>query len=340
MRGVSVVIKAYNEAEKIDAAIASAWEARHEALPWSLEVIVADGLSEDTTVTQAARWCAHAPVRVVQLARAQDRGCGAGVELGHAWATGRWVLLMDGDMVLQPGFLHAALERLQACPKLAGVGGRIEDLALRNGTDRIRQRNRLGSTSGPRPWLEGGGLYRREALQSAGGYAGDARLVAYEEADLGLRLRRQGWTLERLDIPAMLHDGHTLSTPRLLLQRWRTGRAQAAGRLLRLHLGRRGSSPVLRLLAHPLLLGAGWLMLPLLLWLSDGHAGDTATLAAGATVGATLVQWARKGDAAHVLTAWADWHLLLAGIVVGLLSPMPPRPSVPASRLVCSAEPV
>lgn len=335
MSTVSIVIKTYNEAQHIDAALASVWAARHEVPDHALDIIVADSLSEDGTAQAALRWTRWAPVRVVQLLHAQDRSCGAGVALGCAWARGDWLLLMDGDMELQPGFLRAALMRLHQQPRLAGVGGRIEEAAIRNGSDRIRHNNALGRKAGARPWLEGGGLYRRKALQSVGGIAADPRLAAFEEADLGLRLTRQGWHLERLDVKAMKHHGHSEPTWRVLLSRWRSGRAAAAGRLLRLHGGRGGGRAVLHLLAHPMALGLAWLgLLSLTCWwpaLSLAYAWPTA---AAAFMGVSALQWWRKRDLGHVLTAWVDWHLMLAGLMVGLIRRMPAEPRVPACRLL------
>lgn len=332
---VTIAIKAWNEAAHIDRAIASAWAARHEVWPRPLEIVVADGLSSDGTAERALAWSRQAPVRVVQLVRAQDRGCGAGVELGWAWSQGEWVMLMDGDMVLLPGFLGAALAHLERHPERAGVGGTLQDVGMANATDRIRVRNGLGSQIGLRPWLEGGGLYRRSAIESADGHAADVRLAAFEEADLGVRLRRAGWTLERLPIPAVRHHGHAQGTARILLNRWRSGRLLAAGRLLRLHLGRRGGASVCRLMAHPLAVGGGWLTLGAAWWLEPGGSplwGPAVVVGAGA--GATAVQLWRKRDAHHVMAAWLDWHLMLAGLVLGGLRPLPQRPPAPASRLL------
>lgn len=335
MHGVTVVIKTFNEGEHIDRAIASAWAARREVAPAPLEIVVADSLSDDDTVARARRWCDHAPVRVVQLLRAEDRGCGSGVELGWAWARGRWVLLMDGDMELQPGFLGAALAHLQAHPHLAGVGGAVIDTQIRNATDRIRVRNGLGRTPGMRPWLEGGGLYRREAIATAGGHAADVRLAAFEEADLGLRLQQAGWSLERLAVPAVHHHGHAQDTLGVLAQRWRSGRMRSAGRLLRMHLGRKGSIELLKLMAHPLLLGLAWLgactaaLAAPLQWRAE-----TGVLAAALVVLVSMVQVWRKRDIRHVLASWIDWHLMLAGILWGALAGLPRPSPVPASRMV------
>jgi glycosyltransferase involved in cell wall biosynthesis len=322
MNTVSIVIKAYNEVDKIDAAIRSALRAAHEVHPWSLEVVVADGLSFDGTARRAARWSRHAPVRVVQLMHAGDRNCGSGVELGFAASHGDWVLLMDGDMVLRPGFLAQAIAFLQAHPRCAGVSGLLEEEALRNGSDVIRERKGLNRTPGLQPWLNGGGLYRREAVEQAGGYAGDERLAAYEEADLGLRLRAAGWNLFRLPIPAVLHRGHADSTSTLLWRRWQAGRFKAAGHLLRIHGGGPFGAQVWAFFWHPLAMLGLWclsLIGCLVLLLMPGVAAMDwrSVLVAGAPVSVLALQVGLRRDWPQGWTSWLDWHLHALGILMG-----------------------
>ena len=84
-----------------------------------VEILVADSLSSDQTVTVAAAF----PVKIVQLANAKDRGCGSGVQLGYQYAQGEFVYLLDGDMELQRGFLLQALGLLERDDRLAGVWG-------------------------------------------------------------------------------------------------------------------------------------------------------------------------------------------------------------------------
>lgn len=339
MNAVSIVIKAYNETGKIDEAIRSALRASREVRPWPLEVVVADGLSLDGTARRAARWSRHAPVRVVQLVRADDRNCGAGVELGFAASQGNWVFLMDGDMVLQPGFLAKAIAFLKSHPRCAGVTGVLEDEALRNGSDIIRERKGLNRTPGLQPWLNGGGLYRREALMQAGGYAGDERLAAYEEADLGMRLRAAGWNLYRLPVPAVLHRGHTETTSVVLWRRWQAGRFKAAGHLLRLH----GTGPhawqVWVLFWHPVVMLGLWCLaifgfLGLLLIPGMTATDWRSVLMAGAPVSVLAMQMGLRRDWSQVWTSWLDWHLLALGILLGLAAPWRPRRPRLAFRVV------
>jgi cellulose synthase/poly-beta-1,6-N-acetylglucosamine synthase-like glycosyltransferase len=80
-------------------------------------------------------------------------------------------------------------------------------------------------------WLSTGALYRRAALEQAG-YFSDRNLHAYEEYDLGARLREAGWRLVHVDSHAVNHYGYSMGTFRLLWHRIRTGYVLSAGEVL------------------------------------------------------------------------------------------------------------
>lgn len=329
---LSIVIKAYNEEKKIGRAISSALAAALEVAPLRVEVVVADSLSTDGTVAVATQY----PVRVVQLQEPQDRGCGTGVQLGYEWARGEWVYLMDGDMALAPGFLSHALQQLQSDGSLGGVGGAVVDLQMANGFDRIRINNRSGRMQGDQPWLEGGGLYRRAAIQQAGGYAANRNLLAYEEADLGLRLRDAGFRLLRLDRQAVGHEGHAMGTWALMRRHWRSRRAMAAGMLLRMSMGQPWRWRVVRMLAHPIATGAWWLLLGLgLLW--PGVPGFAwAGVWCALSLLAVLLLALRKRDPLHALISVGSWHYTLAAMVLGWFQPFEPLGKPIPARLLHS----
>ena len=186
---VSIVVKALNEGPHIYRALASALDAVAEL---GGEVILADSGSTDDTLAQAARL----PVRIVQLADPRERRCGIGPELGWRQAQGEYVYLMDGDMVLEPGFLGPALGFLARHPEVAGVGGQMIERSLASIEYRERERRAREDETHRRPGpvsrLDGGGLYRRVAIAEVD-YLSDRNLHSYEELDLALRLRARGW---------------------------------------------------------------------------------------------------------------------------------------------------
>lgn len=328
---LSIVIKAYNEEAKIARALESALAAAAEIAPMRLEVVLADSCSQDRTVEIARRY----PVRIVQFEDPAMRSCGAGVQLGYAAARGEWVYLMDGDMSLVPGFLPAALASLQADAGLAGVGGAVVDERIANGVDLLRVRNRTGVQDGEHPWLEGGGLYRRAAIDSAGGYAADINLKGYEEAELGLRLGAAGWRLLRLAREAVRHVGHDADTITLLRRHWSSGRAFSAGVMLRQALGRPWLARALYLHRHPLALGLWWLVLPCLAAL--GMVALGLWLAAGLAVVLLLVLVKRSPR--HAGISLLSWHYALAAIARGWFEPRrDPRLPLAAREIATQAD--
>jgi cellulose synthase/poly-beta-1,6-N-acetylglucosamine synthase-like glycosyltransferase len=228
---VSVVIKALNEEKHIASAIESALAAIDEV---GGEVILADSASTDRTVEIARKY----PIKIVQMENARDRSCGAGAQLGYQHSRGRYVYLIDGDMKMRRGFLPAAIRYLEANPSMAGVGGILTEHEVHNRefVQRVK-RGELLVRPGPVLRLDGGGLYRRSAIEALG-YFTDRNLHSGEETELGARLRAQGWKLSRIAVPAVDHRGHTGNAYRLLLRRITSRGAWGSGEAVRAALGR------------------------------------------------------------------------------------------------------
>jgi GT2 family glycosyltransferase len=242
---VTVGIKALNEEARIASALASAVAAVE---PLGGEVILADSGSRDRTIEIARAF----PVTIVQLANPAERCCGAGAQLAFQQARGRYFYLLDGDMVLDPTFLARGIAYLESHPDVAGVGGRVIEMNLEGEGFRVRaagQAKALHSRPGEVDRLDCGGLYRVDALRQVAWFA-DRNLHAFEEFELGARLRAMGWKLARIDCPAVQHYGHVMGGYRLLLRRIASGYSGAPGEVLRGALGQRHLPVVLRDLAH------------------------------------------------------------------------------------------
>lgn len=311
---LSVVIKTLNEAPKIEACLRSVLAATD---PATTEIIVADSLSDDETVAIAARF----PVKVVQLTRIADRGCGTGAQLGFQYARGKRLLLIDGDMELDPDFLPAGNAALDADPKLAGVAGLVVERVMTLEFRRRHQQPRLTATPGPIDHLACGGLYRMEAIAPLG-YFSDRNLHAFEEFDLGLRLTAAGWHMCRLDRPSVYHYGHSTAAFPLLLKRWRTRYLYGHGELLR---SKWGTGHWWRCLKGARLSFATmlwWVMLLALLigaLFSPWPGISAAIFAVLLIVPAALQSW-RKRSLAMGLYSVALINFHAAGLLAGLLS--------------------
>ncbi|MEI7785436.1 MAG: glycosyltransferase [Betaproteobacteria bacterium] len=330
---VSIVIKAYNEAQRIGACLESALQALADI---GGEVVLADSGSSDATVAIAQRY----PVRIVQLAHPEERCCGIGAQLGFEHARGAFIYLMDGDMQLSPRFLPAALELMHLRPTVGGVGGRVLELNSGHLEYRARAENPAARQAvGAVDRLDGGGLYRRSAIESVG-YLADRNLHSYEEFELGLRLREQGWTLWRLPLDAVSHQGHQTPPYRLLMRRWRSGYILGIGELLRASwrspqrlravLGLHEVRLYLGLLLGWLLLIA-WLLAPLPI--APALAVKLVSVAALPAALVLAMGW-RKRSFERGLYALVAWHCNSAGLLRGLLRRRRPAAQAVSSRLV------
>jgi cellulose synthase/poly-beta-1,6-N-acetylglucosamine synthase-like glycosyltransferase len=228
---VSIIIKAFNEERHIAGAIESALAA---LVGMGGEVILADGASTDRTIAIAKKY----PVKIVRLNDPADRSCGAGAQLGFQYSSGEFICLMDGDMRLQRPFLAAGIRALKEYPTLGGVGGAVID----HDADNLEYAQRVrrfdpDRQPGPVTRLGGCGIYRRAAIATAG-YCTDRNLHGGEELELAGRLRAAGWTLARIDCPAVDHFCHTGNPYRHLLRRIRARNACGPGEIMRAVIGR------------------------------------------------------------------------------------------------------
>ena len=255
---VSIIIKALNEERHIAAAIESALAASEGM---DREVILADSASTDRTLEIAQRY----PIKIVRMTSIEDRSCGAGAQLGFQYSTAQYVCLIDGDMRMRPGFLSAAIRFLEERPDIAGVGGMLSEHQTSN-LEYVKRNAREYAVRQPGlvTRLDGGGVYRRAAIESVG-YLTDRNIHGGEELELGARLVARGWKLARLPLPDVDHYGHSGSAYRLLLRRWITKVAFANGEVLRAALGQRHLPMVLsahkRMLTLLVFVHAWWLSL-------------------------------------------------------------------------------
>lgn len=326
---VSIIIKSLNEEKRISATIESALRA---VAGLGGEVVLADSCSTDRTVEFAKRY----PIRVVQLVHSEERCCGIGPQLGYQHSFGNFVYILDGDMEMKTGFLEQAIAFMADHADVAGVGGEI----IEQNTDSLEYRGRsereyAHTSFGEVDRLDMGGLYRRSAIQAVG-YFSDRNLHSYEEFDLAVRLRTQGWRLWRLPFTVASHYGHDAPPYRLLMSRWRTGYLWGPGELVRAAAGKPGLGMVLsgasefRLYIGVLIWWASLISIPFwsvawpirLAWLLVLFAAPF------------LVMLWRKRSVAKAVYSVVSWCFYAAGLVRGLLRGQKPAQGMIASKVI------
>ena len=316
---LSIIIKTLNEEENIAKAIESSLSA---VAPFNGEVIVADSGSTDRTVEIASSF----PATIVQLSNPSERCCGISPQLGYQYCQGEYIYILDGDMTLDSAFINVAMARLDAEPQMAGIGGFVREMRIANleFESRLkRQKRRQVKHASTVDCLNGGGLYRRSAINDVA-YISDRNLHSYEEFDLGVRLRAKGWQLVRLDDHAADHYGYTLDTYRLLWRRAQTGYILGSGDLLRAAIaGNYLGEALAKLpgLRPPLMVWVYWLAAALVSFLLLTGWQIFGFLAAAALLPVLVMTLRNNGSLKIGLHSVILWHMNAVGLALGLLRP-------------------
>ena len=227
---------------------------------------------------------------------------------------------------------------------MAGVGGKLVDTQQSTLADAMRARRAQAQQEAREvDDLGGGGLYRREAVAQVG-YLAHRWLAAYEEAELGARLRARGWRLVRLPQVAVTHEGHAESNRQMVRRLWRNGRAKSLGPLLRSAWGQPWFGLVVRKMAHVVavpLLHLGTLALAFAVGSrlgADMGAGMGAAAWLGAWLAVAAAMTWRKRSLRVALWHLFLWHYWAIGTLCGLRRPVGnPLSAIPATELTAPA---
>jgi GT2 family glycosyltransferase len=116
----------------------------------------------------------------------------------------RFVQFIDGDCEIVAGWLETACAILASRPDVAAVSGhrreRFPERSIYNRLANIEWQ----SPAGEAKYCSGDVLIRADAFRQVDGY--NAALIAGEDPELSVRLRKQGWRILRVDAEMTLHD--------------------------------------------------------------------------------------------------------------------------------------
>ncbi|WP_299557643.1 glycosyltransferase [uncultured Sulfitobacter sp.] len=217
---VAAIVIGRNEGARLIACL----DALEEVAP----VIYVDSGSTDGSVAAAqargARVVTLDMQRPFTAARARNAGLAALPDAAE------FVQFLDGDCVMQKGWVEAARAHLAAHPDTAVVCGRRREMhpqaSVYNALIDAEWDTPVGQTLA----CGGDALMRVDAVRSVGGYRDD--LIAGEEPELCVRLRRAGWHIWRLDAEMTAHDAQITRFPQWWRRSMRAGHAFAEGAAL------------------------------------------------------------------------------------------------------------
>jgi len=325
MNALGVVISCYRQ-ERYLARTVTALERALEGRDWSGVLEIA-APSDAPLPALSPRW------RVIAgTDRATGRPLraftpGAGRMVGFRACGGEWVLFLDSDMELDHAWADAALAAAEREPRLAGIGGRIEEWFTDGAREWPGKHDMYGSGERDHavPYLANVALYRRAALEQAGGY--DEWLNSDEDFEVGMRLGWLGLEMRVLGQRAGRHWSAPRPSFAELGRRWRTGLCFGQGQVLRLYFGRRGMGTLLRRQWLYVATMSMWLLGVIALLMSLAEGRPRALLAwALAPLAVMAFMTARKRSARLALHSLLTWTLNGSGMVTGFFR-APPAPA-------------
>lgn len=192
---VSAVVIGRNEGARLVACL--------EALQGKVSrIIYVDSGSTDGSVRAAEQADAQVIALDMSLPFTAARARNAG--LAEVPSDAEFVQFLDGDCVLREGWIETAQAFLAAHPKAAVACGRRREQHPEASIYNALIDAEWDTPVGEAKACGGDALMRLSALQQVGGYRDS--LIAGEEPELCLRLRRAGWSVWRLDAEMTWHD--------------------------------------------------------------------------------------------------------------------------------------
>ena len=198
------VIIGRNEGNRLQSCLQS-------VLQISSNVVYADSASSDGSAELAERMGAIV-VRLPDdgfLTAARGRNAGYNA-LRSRFTECQFVQFLDGDCILQPGWIEQALGFLREHPDIAIVCGRRFEADPGGSMFNAMCDSEWNTPVGQAEECGGDALVRCDAFDQVGGY--HSHLQAGEEPEMSARMRAAGWKIWRIDGLMAEHDArmHTL----------------------------------------------------------------------------------------------------------------------------------
>jgi GT2 family glycosyltransferase len=221
MPAIGVVIIGRNEGERLTRCIQSLRQ-------YISHVIYVDSDSNDNSQEVATKLGVHSLALDMTMpftaARARNIGF---AELIRLYPETEFVQFVDGDCEVLNNWIEMAVDFLQANPQVAVVSGvlneRFPEKTIYNTLCDLEWKMPIGEVKA----CGGNALMRVSAFKAANGFMPE--LIAGEEPELCVRLRKAGWKVWHLNLAMMLHDANMTTFKQWWKRSTRAGYAFAQG---------------------------------------------------------------------------------------------------------------
>jgi GT2 family glycosyltransferase len=192
------------------------------------QIIYVDSGSTDDSVGAAQKLGAH----VISLDMTQPFTAARARNIGinSVEKDTDYIQFLDGDCVLQEGWLAAAGDFLTGHPEVAVVCGRRRERFVEASVYNRLIDAEWDTAIGEAKACGGDALMRKDAVIAVGGYRDT--LIAGEEPEMCVRLRAAGWKIWRLDAEMTWHDAAITKFSQWWKRSKRAGHAFAEGAAL------------------------------------------------------------------------------------------------------------
>lgn len=186
---LSVVIPCFDHGELLVEAVASA----ERSIPEFYELIVVDDGSRQPRTLEVLAALEAAGYFVVHQ---ENQGLAAARNRGIELATGSYILPLDSDNRLLPGFPEAAMRVLDEDPRVGVVYGDRRELGLRSGAVQVPEFDLDTLLTGN--FIDACTVIRKQTWSDCGGFDGAMPSQGWEDWELWISVAERGWLFHYL----------------------------------------------------------------------------------------------------------------------------------------------
>lgn len=192
---VSVIVPCFNHGEFLPEAVASVTNIKRDDVEL---IVVDDGSTDERTRTEIDGITAQG----IKVIRQENKGLAAARNAGILASEGEYILPLDADNRLRPGYIGHGIRILEANSQVGVVYGDAEYIGARTGRWHVGPftRNQLLQWN----YIDACAVYRRRIWEQNGGYDGTMPVQGFEDWDFWLGALEHGWQFAY--VPEVLFD--------------------------------------------------------------------------------------------------------------------------------------